>query len=137
VLRANGACFAAELCAATNRLPEDIERGLWSGVTRGLLSSDGFGAIRRRVEKRVPATNETARLSRLMRGPRARGAAAGRWSLVPTPSNDIDRDELAEAVAELFLRRWGFVFRDLVLRETIRFPWREVQRQSPFHAMQR
>jgi ATP-dependent Lhr-like helicase len=127
-LRASGACFAAELCAATNRLPEDIERGLWSGVTRGLLSSDGFGAIRRRVEKRVPAANETARLSRLMRGPRARGAAAGRWSLVPTPTNDIDRDELAEAVAELFLRRWGFVFRDLVLRETIRFPWREVQR---------
>ncbi len=50
VLRASGACFATELCAATNRLPEDIERGLWSGVTRGLLSSDGFGAIRRRVE---------------------------------------------------------------------------------------
>ena len=29
VLRERGACFATELGAATNRLPEDIERGLW------------------------------------------------------------------------------------------------------------
>jgi ATP-dependent Lhr-like helicase len=43
-------------------------------------------------------------------------------------NTETDRDELAEAVAELFLRRWGVVFRDLVARETIRFPWRDVQR---------
>jgi ATP-dependent Lhr-like helicase len=127
-LRARGACFAAELCAATNRLPEDVERGLWSGVTRGLLSSDGFGAIRRRVDKGAAVVKETARLSRLMRSPRSRGASAGRWSLVPTTNTEIDRDELAEAVAELLLRRWGVVFRDLAAKETIRFPWRDVQR---------
>ena len=46
VLRARGACFATELGAATNRLPEDIERALWDGVARGLLTADGFGAIR-------------------------------------------------------------------------------------------
>ena len=45
-LRARGACFAAELGQATRRLPEDVERGLWDGVSRGLLTSDGFGAIR-------------------------------------------------------------------------------------------
>jgi ATP-dependent helicase Lhr and Lhr-like helicase len=128
VLRTRGACFATELCAATNRLPEDIERGLWSGVTRGLLSSDGFGAIRQRVDKRAAAGIETARLSRLMRGARARGASAGRWSLVPTTHTDTDRDELAEAVAELLLGRWGIVFRALAQRESIRFPWRDVQR---------
>jgi ATP-dependent Lhr-like helicase len=127
VLRERGACFAAEVGAATNRLPEDIERGLWSGVTRGLLSSDGFGAIRKRVDQRAVGA-EPARLSRLMRGARARGASAGRWSLVPTTHADVDRDELAEAVAELLLRRWGIVFRGLAMRETIRFPWREVQR---------
>jgi ATP-dependent Lhr-like helicase len=47
---------------------------------------------------------------------------------VPATTADIDRDELAEAVAELYLRRWGVVFRDLIARETIRFPWRDVQR---------
>jgi ATP-dependent Lhr-like helicase len=127
-LRMRGACFAADLCLATNRLPEDIERGLWSGVTRGLLSSDGFGAIRRRVDSSATNSRQNARMSRLMRGPRGRGASAGRWSLVPTTNTDIDRDELAEAVAELLLRRWGIVFRDLLARETIRFPWRDVQR---------
>ena len=58
-----------------------------------------------------------------------RPAAAGRWSLVPAPPKArLDRDELAEAVAELLLNRWGVVFRDLAMRESIRFPWREVQR---------
>ena len=59
---------------------------------------------------------------------RTRPAAAGRWSLVPAPSADIDRDELAEAVADLLLQRWGVVFRDLAMRESIQFPWRDIQR---------
>ena len=63
-----------------------------------------------------------------MRGARAAGVSAGRWSLVPTTGGDIDRDELAEAVAEMLLNRWGVVFRDLALRESLRFPWRDVQR---------
>ena len=49
VLRERGACFAGELVEATRRLPDDVERGLWDGVARGLLTSDGFGAIRARV----------------------------------------------------------------------------------------
>ena len=28
----------------------------------------------------------------------------------------------------MLLNRWGVVFRDLALRESIRFPWRDVQR---------
>jgi ATP-dependent Lhr-like helicase len=128
VLRDRGACFAAELGEATRRLPEDIERALWDGVARGLLTSDGFGAIRARVAKRARGGIETTRLSRLMRGARISGAAAGRWSLVPAAGADVDREELAEAVAELILNRWGVVFRDLALRESIRLPWRDLQR---------
>ena len=76
VLRARGACFAAELGEATNRLPEDIERALWDGVSRGLLTSDGFGAIRSRVGRSARGGVEAARLSRLMRGAR-RGSCRG------------------------------------------------------------
>ena len=47
---------------------------------------------------------------------------------MPATGSDIDRDELAEAVAELLLRRWGVVFRDLARCESLRFPWRDVQR---------
>jgi ATP-dependent Lhr-like helicase len=127
-LRGRGACFAVELGEATGRLPEDVERALWDGVARGLLTSDGFGAIRARVTRGAGGGVDVARLSRLVRGARGRGAAAGRWSLVPTTGADADRDELAEAVAEMLLHRWGVVFRDLALRESIRFPWRDVQR---------
>ncbi len=133
VLRDRGACFASELGSATNRLPEDVERALWDGVARGLVMSDGFGAIRARVAhgKRAP---EVRRFSRLARGARTATAAAGRWSLVPpadpTPADadlGADRDELAEAVAELLLNRWGVVFRDLAVHDSIRFPWRDIQ----------
>jgi ATP-dependent Lhr-like helicase len=128
VLRARGASFATDLVAETRRLPDDVERGLWGGVTRGLIMCDGFGAIRARVgpaRLRSPAR----RLSRLGRaGPATVGStSAGRWALVPSVPAGTDRDDLAEAVAEQLLRRWGVVFRDLAVRDAFRLPWREVQ----------
>jgi ATP-dependent Lhr-like helicase len=175
-LRARGACFAAELGTATGRLPADVERGLWDGVARGLVMSDGFGAIRARVtgggggsgggrssrgfDARGRSGNANGngnasgnangsgarggasglspvarlalrpqRISRLGRTARSTAASAGRWSAVPGAEldPDHDRDELAEVVAEQLLNRWGVVFRDLAVRDSLRLPWREVQ----------
>jgi ATP-dependent Lhr-like helicase len=54
--------------------------------------------------------------------------AAGRWSLVPAgAAGGLDGHDLAEAVAEQLLTRWGVVFRDLALRDGLRMPWRELQ----------
>jgi len=39
---------------------------------------------------------------------------------------DCDPDDLAEAVAEQLAARWGVVFRDLLTRENLAVPWREV-----------
>ena len=62
VLRARGACFATELGTATGRLPEDVERALWDGVARGILTADGFGAIRaRRQRARTCSTTVVSR----------------------------------------------------------------------------
>ena len=85
VLRARGACFAHELGDAMNRLPEDVERGLWDGVSRGLLTSDGFGAIRARVGGGSRTTTDTRRLSRLLRGRAA--ARRGRGPVVARPAD--------------------------------------------------
>ncbi len=52
--------------------------------------------------------------------------AEGRWSRVPARAPVDDRDRLAEAVAEQLLARWGIVFRDVVARENLVLPWREV-----------
>jgi ATP-dependent Lhr-like helicase len=41
-------------------------------------------------------------------------------------AKEVDSDELAEAIAEQLLARYGVVFRDLVARETLAVPWREI-----------
>ena len=126
VLRQRGASFAGELVAATRRLPDDVERGLWDGVSRGLVMSDGFAPIR----ARVAGTRTELRPRRMSRFARVAGAtapSAGRWSLVPRPTGGLDHDELAEAVAEQLLNRWGVIFRDLAVHDSLRLPWRELQ----------
>ena len=124
-LRDSGACFATDLVDTTRRLPDDVERGLWDGVARGLVMCDGFGAIRARISG-VRSASDGRRMSRLRRG--ARGSASpGRWSVVPGGSDDVDRDELAEAVAEQLINRWGVVFRDLAVHDSLRMPWRDIQ----------
>jgi ATP-dependent Lhr-like helicase len=52
--------------------------------------------------------------------------STGRWCLLPAPASAPDRDELAEAVAEQLVARWGVVFRDLAVRESLAVPWRDV-----------
>ncbi|HEY8218214.1 MAG TPA: DEAD/DEAH box helicase [Acidimicrobiia bacterium] len=132
VLRARGACFAAGLAAETRRLPDDVERALWDGVARGLFTSDGFAAIRARVSGTPRHPSLPARRARLRRAATVAASGAGRWSLVPARRADHDagapdREELAEAVAELLLARWGVVFRDIAVHDSMRFPWRDVQ----------
>ena len=129
VLRVRGACFAGDLATATRRLPEDIERALWDGMARGLITCDGFGAIRSRVTGHRPPRDSSRhlRMSRLGRSARPTTGSAGRWSLVPPPDEQLDRHELAEVVAEQLLTRWGVVFRDLAVHDGLRLPWREIQ----------
>jgi ATP-dependent Lhr-like helicase len=124
-LRAHGALFQSELTALTRRLPAEVEEALWDAVARGLVTADGFQAVRSLLFRRSAARTSDRR--RLRRGrAAASGRSAGRWSLVPAAVATEDADELAEAVAEQLLARWGVVFRDLLARETLAVPWREV-----------
>ncbi len=124
-LRERGALFRSDLAALTGHSPHEIEDALWDGVARGLVTADGFRAIRslmrRGTAQRIP---QTRGLRRGLRGTSA--GSSGRWSLLPSPAGDADRDELAEAVAEQLAARWGVVFHDLVARENIGVPWRDV-----------
>ena len=129
VLQARGACFLSELATATGRLVTDLESALWDGVARGLLTADGFAAIRSLVEGRTGRTpSPTRSVSRRRRGARnAATTAAGRWSLVPPVELVDDRESLAEVVADQLLQRWGVVFRDLAVHEGLPVPWRDIQ----------
>ncbi|HEX9682874.1 MAG TPA: DEAD/DEAH box helicase [Acidimicrobiales bacterium] len=127
-LHQRGALFHGELQTETGRLPTEVEEGLWDGVARGLVTSDGFNAVRTLFDAR----HRFARRQRSRPGSRGkrgtwRHGVEGRWSLMPPARPIDDRDDLAEHVAWQLLTRWGVVFRDLYRNERFSLPWREVQ----------
>ena len=124
-LRSHGALFTSDIATATRRLPSEVEAGLWDGVARGLVTADGFAAVRGLLVGRR-WSGPQARRRGLRRGVSALSSGEGRWSLVPEAMPVEDTDELAEAVAEQLLVRWGVVFRDLLVRETPALPWRDI-----------
>jgi ATP-dependent helicase Lhr and Lhr-like helicase len=132
-LNEQGAMFQSELGAATGRLPAEVEEGLWDLVARGLVSADGFGAVRALFSQRE-SWRRRRRLERHRRlggrrAPALRHGGDGRWALLPTAASELefdDPDELAEQVAGQLLARWGVVFHELLARETLAVPWREL-----------
>jgi ATP-dependent helicase Lhr and Lhr-like helicase len=96
-------------------------------VSRGLLTADGFAAIRSLVATGRPRPRPAHSVSRLRRGAPRSNRAAGRWSLIPSLEPVEDRESLAEAVADQLLQRWGVVFRDLAVHEGMPLPWRDLQ----------
>ncbi|MGH2820576.1 MAG: Lhr family helicase, partial [Actinomycetota bacterium] len=124
-LQEHGALFQSDFAAITRRLPGEVEEALWDAMARGLVTADGFQAVRSLLSRRTAARAGARRgLRRGRSGAVAR--SAGRWSLLPSATATEDPDELAEAVAEQLLARWGVVFRDLLARETLTVPRREV-----------
>ncbi|MGH2768565.1 MAG: Lhr family helicase, partial [Actinomycetota bacterium] len=124
-LRGHGALFQSDLTTLTHRLPGEVEEALWEAVARGLITADGFEAVRSLLYRRRVARARGRRgLRRGSGGIAVR--SSGRWSLLPEAAATEDPDELAEAVAEQLLARWGVVFRDLLVREGLSVPWREI-----------
>jgi ATP-dependent Lhr-like helicase len=117
--------FDSDLITITGRLPTEVAEGLWDAVARGLVTSDGFDAVRTLLyERTVARAPHRPRLRRA--GSRGATRSPGRWTLIPGAAATEDADELAEALAEQLLARWGVIFRDLLARETFTVPWREV-----------
>ena len=130
-LAVRGALFPPDLALHTGRLPSEIEEALWEAVARGMVTADGFRALRSLLARRLLNAASVAQARRgqrrsLRRAGQHTARVGGRWSLLPPPASGADPDELAEAVAEQFAARWGVVFRDLLVRENVAVPWREV-----------
>ncbi len=124
-LRQHGALFRHDLVALTGRPASEIDEALWDGVARGLVTADGFRAVRSLLRR---GSNQRFAAPRGLRQG-ARGTptgSAGRWALLAGPVAEADRDELAEAIAEQLAARWGVVFRDLAVRENLAVSWRDV-----------
>src|SRR5581483_437666 len=84
--------------------------------------ADGFDNLRALIDPRRRAGQGTGRSAR----PRH---SSGRWALLHTQSlseQDAGRDRALEAICNVLLRRYGVVFREVLARESILPPWREL-----------
>ncbi len=135
--RAHGAMFSSDLPGATGRLPVEVQEGLWDLVARGIVTADGFAAVRALFSHREAWSRrhlpERRRLG-LRPGPGAprpvRQPGEGRWALLAAAAHTgqltMAVDDLAEQMAGQLLARWGVVFWDLVSQEDLAVPWREI-----------
>jgi ATP-dependent helicase Lhr and Lhr-like helicase len=133
-LTGRGALFHTDIRSITGRLPIEVEEGLWDLVSRGMVTADGFQAVRSLLSARDAWRRRHRQQVRSRIGRRpiqlAREGGEGRWSLLPATvaaeSPAHDPDQLAEAVAGQLLARWGVLFWDLFAREELAVPWRHV-----------
>jgi ATP-dependent Lhr-like helicase len=115
-IEARGALFFEEILRATGRLASEVEDGLWELVAAGFVTADGFENLRALIDPKRRRGEGRGRSSR----PRH---AAGRWALL---RGGIGLSANIEFLAMQFLNRWGVVFRDLLVRETLAPPWRDL-----------
>jgi ATP-dependent Lhr-like helicase len=117
-LRQSGASFFSDLVRGTGRLKAEVEAALWELTAAGLVTADGFDNLRALVDPRRRAGQGSGRTAR----PRH---STGRWSLLH-PAVDVDRTQTIEAACHMLLRRYGVVFRELLARESVLPPWRDL-----------
>ena len=118
LLKQRGALFFPDMVRATGRLKAEIETGLWELVAAGLVTADGFENLRALVTPKGASGSGLGKVRRPRHAP-------GRWSLLHTEG--ADRDRSVESCCWMLLRRYGVVFRDLLVRETNLPRWRELQ----------
>ncbi len=116
LLSRRGALFLTEICAAAGRPQGEVAEALGELVSAGRCTADGFAGLRNLIGK---GRTGGAR------------ASAGRWSLLTMPTrealigaeNEPDapqkdaQPEPIEAWTRLYLRRYGVVLREVLMRE--------------------
>jgi ATP-dependent Lhr-like helicase len=117
-LRTRGASFFADVVRGSGKLKSEIETALWELVAAGLVTADGFDNLRALIDPKRRAGQGTGRTGR----PRH---SAGRWSLLHTHDGSESNDAV-EAFCRVLLARYGVVFRELLVRESILPRWRDL-----------
>ncbi len=109
-----GAPFFADIVRGTKRLPAEVEEALWQLVAAGLVTADGFDALRSLIDAKRRLGEKGLRAR-----PRSSG---GRWTRLDSATERIEPEHFARRL----LNRYGVVFRDIVAREGLAPRWREL-----------
>jgi ATP-dependent Lhr-like helicase len=121
-LNLRGASFVDDIAAGVRRLRIEVEEALCELVTAGLVTGDGFAGLRSLMhseKRRRPRPGRPA-------APRP-SPGTGRWARLVPPAAPA-ADDVVEARARQYVRRYGVVFRDLLQREPGLPAWRDLLR---------
>jgi ATP-dependent helicase Lhr and Lhr-like helicase len=124
-----GASFLNDIARKTGLLKVKVEEALWQLVAHGLATGDGIAGLRvlltpehKRIDRR--------RSLRVISGGRSveRSMPVGRWSLwrQNLTGEALTGEAILDRRARQLLSRYGIVFRDLLARESIAPPWRNL-----------
>jgi ATP-dependent helicase Lhr and Lhr-like helicase len=118
-LERNGASFFVDLVRQTSRLPSEVEDALWELLAGGFVTADGFDNLRSLIDpKRRRGEGRDSK-----RRPRH---SAGRWALLSHAGAAMSAEQRIQRFASQLLIRWGVLLRDLLVRETLAPPWRDL-----------
>jgi ATP-dependent Lhr-like helicase len=120
-LRRRGASFFPEISSGTKHLPSEVEEALWQLVAAGLVTADSFAALRSLVSGEAKRQEHSRH-----RRKQPRRTREGRWSLLL--GNPVSAEERLEFWAQLYVRRYGVLCRELLARESSAPPWRDLLR---------
>jgi ATP-dependent helicase Lhr and Lhr-like helicase len=118
-LERNGASFFVDLTRETQRLASEVEDGLWELLAGGFVTADGFDNLRALIDPK-------RRRGEGRGGDKRPRHAAGRWALLRHVQPTTPGEQRVERFAQQLLMRWGVLLRDLLVRETLAPPWREL-----------
>ena len=131
-LENQGALFFNDLVKLTGLLRTQLEQALAELAANGLVTSDGFHGLRSLITPNNKKPSFSWRQLRRGRSTTATIDLAGRWSLIKAEQNEQSHswfsvaEESLEYIAWTLLKRYGVVFRSVLVRESGLPPWRDL-----------
>jgi ATP-dependent Lhr-like helicase len=119
-----GALFPNQLASLLQLVPAQVDDVLGELAAAGLVTSDGYPALRTLIGTLPRENGHRGRRRRSFRASSSAPSPVGRWTLLRndlTPA--VTSEERTEHWCRLLLRRYGVIFRDLLANESTPPPW--------------
>lgn len=116
-LKDQGASFFPDIVYGVSRLKSEVALGLWELTSAGLITADSFDNLRALIDPK-------RRLKRKRFQQQNPYSIAGRWSLLKIRKQE--NEDSVQACCSILLKRYGVIYRDLLTREKLMPPWREL-----------
>jgi ATP-dependent Lhr-like helicase len=127
-LRQAGASFLDDIIQGARRLRSEAEDALWELVSSGRVTGDGFAGLRALISATQAHGGARARWHARWTKRTGSPTSAGRWALLRSPQPAPEEEDLHEALARQYIKRYGIVFRDVLTREPRAPAWRDLLR---------